>query len=177
MWEVLFSQGLTALPHTLVLAHTLLEAGAGRSGFCWAEERTSRAETASAPVEMVAAMGANPAPHSQLALDGKTHTGVHLKETQIRKLVSCAVSPGSPGGRGDCDGVKQGGLIGQGELGGDRSDGSRGQGDWEGDRRKGSRGPGEGSLWEPLLHLCTGTGARWPSGISRIWTVTQTTDE
>lgn len=58
--------------------------------------------------------------------------------------------------------------MGHGELGGDRRDGSRGQGDWDGDRRKGSRGPGEGSLWEPLLHLCTGTGARWPSGMSKI---------
>lgn len=72
-------------------------------------------------------------------------------------------------GQGDWDGVKQDGLTGRGELGGDRRDGSRGQGDWDGDRRKGSRGPGEGSLWEPLLHLCTGTGARWPSGMSKIW--------
>lgn len=76
-----------------------------------------------------------------------------------------------------CDGVKQDGLIGQGELGGDRRDGSRGQGDWDGDRRKGSRGPGEGSLWEPLLHLCTGTGARWPSGISKIWKIKQQTND
>lgn len=34
----------------------------------------SRAETAMAPVETVGATGANPAPHSQLALDRKTHT-------------------------------------------------------------------------------------------------------
>lgn len=74
-------------------------------------------------------------------------------------------------GQGDWDGDKRDGFRGQGEFEGDRSDGSRGQGDWEGERREGSRGPGDGSLWEPLLHLWAGTGALWPSGISRIWSV------
>lgn len=85
------------------------------------------------------------------------------------------VSPGSPIGEGDCDGDKGDGFTGRGEFEGDRSDGSRGQGDWEGERREGSRGPGEGSLWEPLLHLWGGTGALWPSGISRIWTIRRET--
>lgn len=52
---------------------------------------------------------------------------------------------------------------------GEEGDGFSWQGDSEGDSSEGSSGPGDGSLWEPLLHLCTGAGARWPSGMSKIW--------
>lgn len=75
-----FSQGavktkkqLTVLPHTHALARSLLEAGAGRSRFCWDEERKmSRAGTATAPLETTGVTRSDPAPRGQLALTRKT---------------------------------------------------------------------------------------------------------
>lgn len=117
---------LTALPHTHALARSLLEAGAGRSRFCWDEERRSRAGTAMAPLETTGAPRSDPAPRRRLALTGKTDPSfIQNSRKWICAARLCwAASPGSPVGRGDWDGV-----IAQGELGGDRSNGSRGQGD------------------------------------------------
>lgn len=68
---------LTALPHTRALARSLLEAGAGRSRFCWDEERRrSRAGTATAPLETTAAPRSDPAPRGRLALTTKKQTRV-----------------------------------------------------------------------------------------------------
>lgn len=62
--------GLTALPHRLALARSLLEARAGTSRFCWGEERRRRAGRALGPVETTGATRTDPA--ARLALNRKT---------------------------------------------------------------------------------------------------------
>lgn len=87
-----------------------------------------------------------------LVMSQRAGAGTRGQSCQVTsRLCSRRRSPGSP--------------IRDGEDG----DGFSWQGDSDGDSSEGSSGPGDGSLWEPLLHRCTGAGARWPSGMSKIW--------
>lgn len=147
-------------PRTPALARSPPAARAGRSRFCWGEERRRRKRSRAAAEEApgrrraaAAATGRDTSSRRHRPLRGRSRGRevVHGSRRSVTHNSFQRLSPGSP--------------IRDGEDG----DGLSWQGESDGDRRERSRGPGEGSLWEPLLHLCTGPGARWPSGMSKIW--------